>query len=121
MVILQSYSRFSNTGNVILNNSAWIIKSNEKLIKSMVNHHNWNKTILSVGLLLLVVLMNYSVISLISHISKDEILLLFSGKIEGSDRAVGSSILMALIGGTVAEVSALLFIVVKWFFPQKNT
>lgn len=115
-----SFSGFSKVGSVSLVGNDWIVSEKERLILSVVNHQKWNKTILCVGLLSLVSLMNYLVLSLIGEIAHFEISLLYSDKIPPDSRVVNSSILISLITGTIAEVSALLFVVVKWFFPQKN-
>lgn len=115
-----SFSGFSKVGSMFLGGTDWIVNEKEKLILSAANHQKWNKTILCIGLLFLVSLMNYFVLHLIGEIAHFEISLLYSGKLPPDSRVVDSSIFISLITGTVAEVSALLFIVVKWFFPQKN-
>lgn len=83
------------------------------------SHLRWGKTVVTLTLTLLTAGMNFYVINMVQNIASLELDLVSAGKLAGSDRLIDSKVYLALIAGTVAEVSALFFIVVKAMFKEK--
>lgn len=83
------------------------------------SHLRWGKTIVTLVLTLLTAGMNFYVINMVQSIATIELYLVSTGKLAGADRVIDSTVYLALIAGTVAEVSALFFIVVKSMFKEK--
>lgn len=91
--------------------------SNEESVDN--THSRWRKNIISLFLVLLVCVMNGSVMFLLYQMMSQEFTLIDEGKLEPSLRVVNDKVVLALIGGTVAQVSALLVIAVKSIFQNK--
>lgn len=83
------------------------------------SHLRWGKTIVTLVLTLLTAGMNFYVINMVQSIATTELYLISTGTLTGADRVIDSTVYLALIAGTVAEVSALFFIVVKSMFKEK--
>ncbi|MGP1047297.1 hypothetical protein ACJ8M3_24695 [Serratia sp. CY55921] len=79
-------------------------------------HLRWTKTIVTLGMAVLVAFMNWGVVDMLNHVIDEELRLIRSGFMRAEDRSITTGVYMALIGGTVAEVSALFFIIVKSMF-----
>lgn len=73
-----------------------------------------------VGLLILMIYVNYQVINIISLAMNNEFDLIKSGFLESRDRVVDSKLMMSLIGGTVLQIAGLLTIAVKFVFKNKD-
>lgn len=82
-------------------------------------HDRWRKTIVTLALVLLVAAMNWFVIDIVQNILQMDSELLKDKHIQPSDRIVTESVILSLIGGTVAQVSALFLIAVKSIFSRK--
>lgn len=91
----------------------------EELVKGK-KHLRWNRTVVTLVMVGLVVYMNSMVLSNIDDIARVELSMIAEGKLNHADRVINSSIYLALIGGTVAEVSALLVIIFKSLFKNEN-
>ena len=85
---------------------------------SDANHKRWGKSAVLLTMTALVFLMNIAVIFIIYKVSEQELQLVTDGVMDASLRVIDSKVYMALIGGTVAEVSALFFIIVKSLFKD---
>lgn len=83
-------------------------------------HDRWRKTIVTLALVLLVAAMNWFVIDIVQEILQMDAELLKSKDIQAADRIVTESVILSLIGGTVAQVSALFLIAVKSIFSRKQ-
>lgn len=81
-------------------------------------HLRWIKTGVTLVMTLLVACMNWMVVSMLNHVIDEEIELIRHGLMKAGDRSITTGVYMALIGGTVAEVSALFFIIVKSMFKN---
>lgn len=81
-------------------------------------HLRWTKTCVTIVMTLLVVSMNWMVVSMLNHVIDEEIHLIRTGFMKPEERSITTGVYMALIGGTVAEVSALFFIIVKSMFKS---
>lgn len=82
-------------------------------------HDRWRKTIVTLALVLLVAAMNWFVIDIVQSILLMDADLLKEKHIQPEDRIVTESVILSLIGGTVAQVSALFLIAVKSIFSRK--
>lgn len=76
----------------------------------------FNKTVVILSMTILVTLTNLLVMGLIFYASLSEVELLKEKIITGSDRIIDGKVYLALIGGTVAEVSAVFIIILKSLF-----
>lgn len=85
---------------------------------SDANHKRWGKSAVLLVMTGLVFLMNVAVIFIIHKVSAQELFLVEKGVMDASLRVIDSKVYIALIGGTVAEVSALFFIIVKSLFKD---
>jgi hypothetical protein len=83
------------------------------------SHLRWGKTAVTLTLTFLIAGMNFYVIHMVQNIACSELHLVELGKISGADRIIDGKVYLSLIAGTVAEVSALFFIVVKAMFKEK--
>lgn len=81
-------------------------------------HLRWTKTCVTIVMTLLVVSMNWMVVSMLNYVIDEEIHLIRTGFMKPEERSITTGVYMALIGGTVAEVSALFFIIVKSMFKS---
>ena len=88
-------------------------------ILSDSRHQRWIKSIVTGVMTILVAVMNCAVVYLIYKVAMSEIDLLRSSE-KSIDRMIDGKVYMALIAGTVAEVSALFFIIVRSTFKQKE-
>ncbi|MBZ0060718.1 hypothetical protein [Leclercia barmai] len=79
----------------------------------------WSKTIVTLVMTVLVVVMNWYVVDMVNNVINQEIELIKSKVMLASERSITTGVFMALIGGTVAEVSALFFIIVKSIFKTE--
>ncbi|PLR42688.1 hypothetical protein [Chimaeribacter arupi] len=91
-------------------------------------HLRWAKTVVTISMTLVVALMNWMVINMLSSVVYQEMSMISMGTLPAEYRTVTTNVYLALIGGTVAEVSALFFIIVKSMFkngagnePRDNT
>ncbi|HBC3849626.1 TPA: hypothetical protein KD862_003580 [Vibrio cholerae] len=82
-------------------------------------HDRWRKTLVTLALVVLVAVMNWFVIDIVQKILEIDKYLLEKKAIEMSGRIVTENVLLALIGGTVAQVSALFIIAVKSIFSKR--
>lgn len=83
-------------------------------------HLRWTKTSVTAVMTILVVCMNWMVVSMLNHVIDEEIHLIRNGFMKPEERSITTGVYMALIGGTVAEVSALFFIIVKSMFKSSD-
>lgn len=83
-------------------------------------HLRWTKSGVTLAMTILVAVMNWMVISMLYHVVDEELLLIRSGFMQADARTVTTSVYLALIAGTVAEVSALFLIIVKSVFKNNN-
>lgn len=81
-------------------------------------HDRWRKTLVTLALVVLVAAMNWFVIDIVQDILQSDSDLLAKKLINAEGRIVTTEVLLALIGGTVAQVSALLVIAVKSIFSK---
>ncbi|MNJ33277.1 hypothetical protein D3C77_279590 [compost metagenome] len=111
---MDSLEGFKEGSATVIDNSTWEIK-----IKNLdAIHKRWEKTIVILSMTILVGVMNISVINLISHVSGQEMELVGKKIMDASNRTIDSKVYMALIAGTVAEVSALFLIILKSLFKD---
>ncbi|MCV5532574.1 hypothetical protein OFN26_28225, partial [Escherichia coli] len=75
-------------------------------------HLRWTKSGVTLAMTILVAVMNWMVISMLYHVLDEELSLIRSGFMRADERTVTTSVYLALIAGTVAEVSALFLIIV---------
>ena len=80
----------------------------------------WTKSGVTLAMTILVAVMNWMVISMLYHVVDEELSLIRSGFMQADARTVTTSVYLALIAGTVAEVSALFLIIVKSVFKNNN-
>jgi len=73
-------------------------------------------SVVTIAMTILVASMNWVVVDMLNHVIDEEMRLIRSGFMRPEDRSITTGVFMALIGGTVAEVSALFFIIVKSMF-----
>lgn len=83
-------------------------------------HLRWTKSGVTLAMTILVAVMNWMVISMLYHVLDEELSLIRSGFMRAEERTVTTSVYLALIAGTVAEVSALFLIIVKSVFKNNN-
>ena len=83
-------------------------------------HLRWTKSGVTLAMTILVAAMNWMVISMLYHVLDEELSLIRSGFMQADERTVTTSVYLALIAGTVAEVSALFLIIVKSVFKNNN-
>ncbi|HBE6414541.1 TPA: hypothetical protein KMK70_004791 [Escherichia coli] len=83
-------------------------------------HLRWTKSGVTLAMTILVAVMNWMVISMLYHVLDEELSLIRSGFMRADERTVTTSVYLALIAGTVAEVSALFLIIVKSVFKNNN-
>ena len=83
-------------------------------------HLRWTKSGVTLAMTILVAVMNWMVISMLYHVVDEELSLIRSGFMQADARTVTTSVYLALIAGTVAEVSALFLIIVKSVFKNNN-
>ena len=83
-------------------------------------HLRWTKSGVTLAMTILVAVMNWLVISMLYHVLDEELSLIRSGFMRADERTVTTSVYLALIAGTVAEVSALFLIIVKSVFKNNN-
>ncbi|WP_165475655.1 hypothetical protein, partial [Klebsiella quasipneumoniae] len=83
-------------------------------------HTRWTKSGVTLAMTILVAVMNWMVISMLYHVVDEELSLIRSGFMQADARTVTTSVYLALIAGTVAEVSALFLIIVKSVFKNNN-
>ncbi|WP_159182814.1 hypothetical protein [Escherichia coli] len=83
-------------------------------------HLRWTKSGVTLAMTILVAVMNWMVISMLYHVVDEELSLIRSGFMQADARTVTTSFYLALIPGTVAEVSALFLIIVKSVFKNNN-
>ncbi|MEB5781680.1 hypothetical protein MXF12_27190 [Klebsiella pneumoniae] len=83
-------------------------------------HLRWTKSGVTLAMTILVAVMNWMVISMSYHVLDEELSLIRSGFMRADERTVTTSVYLALIAGTVAEVSALFLIIVKSVFKNNN-
>jgi len=81
-------------------------------------HLRWAKTGVTIAMTLVVALMNWMVIDMLSSVVTQEMHMISMGTLPPENRTVTTSVYLALIAGTVAEVSALFFIIVKSMFKN---
>lgn len=81
-------------------------------------HLRWAKTGVTIAMTLVVALMNWMVIDMLSSVVTQEMHMISMGVLPPENRTVTTSVYLALIAGTVAEVSALFFIIVKSMFKN---
>lgn len=98
----------------VIANPDWQIR----IKTSDATHKRWGKTVVVLGMTALVCAMNFFVIDLISDVSNQEMILIEKKALDASLRAIDSKVYLALIAGTVAEVSALFFIILKSMFKE---
>ncbi|EPR7090087.1 hypothetical protein ACU79H_004285 [Vibrio fluvialis] len=79
-------------------------------------HNRIRKNVLTVALIVLVLAMNWYVVDFISELSFMEMDFISKSYIKPEARVVSEKVILALLGGTVAQVSALLFVVVRSSF-----
>ena len=83
-------------------------------------HLRWTKSGVTLAMTILVAVMNWMVISMLYHVLDEELSLIRSGFMRADERTVTTTVYLALIAGTVAEVSALFLIIVKSVFKNNN-
>ncbi|HFL1867551.1 TPA: hypothetical protein ACG1R7_004885, partial [Salmonella enterica] len=83
-------------------------------------HLRWTKSGVTLAMTILVAVMNWMVISMLYHVLDEELSLIRSGFMRADERTVTTGVYLALIAGTVAEVSALFLIIVKSVFKNNN-
>lgn len=83
-------------------------------------HDRWRKTIVTLALVLLVAAMNWFVIDIVQGILLIDSELLKEKHIAPENRIITEAVILSLIGGTVAQVSALFLIAVKSIFSKKQ-
>ena len=83
-------------------------------------HLRWTKSGVTLAMTILVAVMNWMVISMLYHVLDEELSLIRSGFMRADERTVTTSVYLALIAGTVAEVSALFLIIVKSGVKNNN-
>lgn len=111
---LESLDGLEEGASKVIVNPDWQIK-----IKTLdATHKRWEKTVVILVMTALVCVMNFFVVNLISDVSAQEMLLIEKKSLDASLRAIDSKVYMALIAGTVAEVSALFFIILKSMFKE---
>ena len=81
-------------------------------------HLRWSKSGVTFAMTAVVALMNWMVIDMLNNVVEQEMHMIAMGSLPPGDRTVTTGVYLALIGGTVAEVSALFFIIVKSMFRQ---
>jgi len=81
-------------------------------------HLRWGKTVVTISMTVVVALMNWMVIDMLSSVVHEEMHMISMGTLPAEHRTVTTNVYLALIGGTVAEVSALFFIIVKSMFKN---
>lgn len=81
-------------------------------------HLRWAKTGVTVAMTVVVALMNWMVIDMLSSVVAQEMHMIAMGVLPPENRTVTTNVYLALIAGTVAEVSALFFIIVKSMFKN---
>ncbi|EML0292983.1 TPA: hypothetical protein LNF34_003564 [Vibrio cholerae] len=84
-------------------------------------HSRFRKNILTVSLILLVLVMNWYVIDYIRTLSFMEMEFISKQLLSPESRVVSETVVLSLLGGTVAQVSALLFVVVKSSFNNGDS
>lgn len=85
---------------------------------SDASHKRWGKTAVLLSMTVLVFLMNVAVMTMVYKVSVQELQLVKIGVMDASLRVIDSKVYMALIAGTVAEVSALFLIIIKSLFKD---
>ncbi|HCD1449359.1 TPA: hypothetical protein NBH42_005202 [Klebsiella pneumoniae] len=83
-------------------------------------HLRWSKTGVTVAMTLIVALMNWMVIDMLGMVVQQEMHMISMGVLPAENRTVTTEVYLALIAGTVAEVSALFFIIVKSMFKNNQ-
>ncbi|WP_439232753.1 hypothetical protein [Klebsiella pneumoniae] len=83
-------------------------------------HLRWSKTGVTVAMTLIVALMNWMVIDMLGMVVQQEMHMIAMGVLPAENRTVTTEVYLALIAGTVAEVSALFFIIVKSMFKNNQ-
>ncbi|TBO61710.1 hypothetical protein EQG46_26670 [Klebsiella pneumoniae] len=101
------------------------VKQPKKFFSDVVDsaerrHPRWTKSGVTLAMTILVAVMNWMVISMLYHVVDEELSLIRSGFMQADARTVTTSVYLALIAGTVAEVSALFLIIVKSVFKNNN-
>lgn len=81
-------------------------------------HLRWSKTVVTISMTIVVALMNWMVIDMLNMVVAQEMHMISMGSLPPENRTVTTGVYLALIGGTVAEVSALFFIIVKNMFKN---
>ncbi|HCE4735548.1 TPA: hypothetical protein NGU80_004754 [Vibrio parahaemolyticus] len=83
-------------------------------------HSRIRKNIVTISLIILVIVMNSVVVCMIWHVVDVELSLISEKSLNPENRIVTDKVILALIGGTVAQVSALFLIAVKSIFNDKG-
>lgn len=83
-------------------------------------HQRWAKTGVTIAMTLVVALMNWMVIDMLNSVVQQEMHMILMGSLPADNRTVTTEVYLALIAGTVAEVSALFFIIVKSMFKNDS-
>ncbi|MDT7083372.1 hypothetical protein RQL84_27485, partial [Citrobacter freundii] len=83
-------------------------------------HLRWSKTGVTFAMTVVVALMNWMVIDMLGTVVQQEMHMISMGVLPAENRTVTTDVYLALIAGTVAEVSALFFIIVKSMFKSSN-
>ncbi|HIA5397336.1 TPA: hypothetical protein ACWQUB_004611 [Salmonella enterica] len=81
-------------------------------------HLRWSKTGVTFAMTVVVALMNWMVIDMLGTVVNQEMHMISMGVLPAENRTVTTDVYLALIAGTVAEVSALFFIIVKSMFKN---
>jgi len=84
------------------------------------SHARWGRTGITIAMTTLVFVMNLIVVGMVFYIAMAEHSAVLSGAMTAESKSVNSSVFLALIAGTVAEVSALLIIIIKSLFNSKS-
>ena len=88
--------------------------------KSEARHLRWGRTIVTLIMTILVVIMNCAVIFLIYKVALAELKLPPGTDGVYPTRIIDGKIYLSLIGGTVAEVTALFFIILRYTFNKQD-
>lgn len=80
--------------------------------------HRVNRTVVTLVMTVLVAAMNLAVFWLVAHVAMVELDLVKAKEIVSVDRVIDSKVYMALIAGTIAEVSALFVIILRSTFKS---
>jgi len=83
-------------------------------------HLRWTKSVVTIAMTTLIGVMNWLVVQMLNSVVNEEMRLISLGLLPPTDRTVTTSVYLALIAGTVAEVSALFFIIVKSMFKGET-